>query len=61
MMTFDGEIYKGLESISEKFAGLPSITHKVDTADYHPTLNNSIVASITGQISIDGDNAIKFF
>ena len=60
MLTFEGEQFKGLESIGGKYAGLPSIAHKVDTADYHPTLNNGIVAFITGEISIDGGNAIKF-
>ena len=60
MLTFEGEQFKGLESIGGKYAGLPSIKHTVHTADYQPTLNNGIVAFITGEISIDGGNGIKF-
>ena len=60
MLTFEGEQFKGLEGIGGKYAGLPSIAHKVESADYHPTLNNGIVAFITGDIAIDGGNPIKF-
>ena len=60
MLTFEGEQFKGIASIGEKYGGLPSIKHKVDTADYHPTIQNGIIAFITGEISIDGGNPIKF-
>ena len=60
MLTFEGEQFKGLEGIGGKYGALPSIKHKVDTADYHPSLQNGIIAFITGEISIDGGPGIKF-
>ena len=38
MLTFEGEQFMGLEGIGGKYSGLPSIQHKVETAEYQPTL-----------------------
>ena len=34
MLTYDGEQFKGRESIVTKYVGLPSIAHKVETEEY---------------------------
>ena len=50
----------GLTSIGEKYGALPSIKHKPDTCDFQPSVNNGIIAFVTGEISIDEGQPIKF-
>ena len=60
MLTFEGEQFLGFDQIGGKLGALPSIKHNIQTTDYQPTMNNGIVAFVTGELSIDGDQAIKF-
>lgn len=61
MLTFENEQFLGSQNIMEKLNGLPSIKHAIITQDYQPTVNNGIIAFVTGQLAIDGsENGIPF-
>jgi hypothetical protein len=60
MLSFEGEQFLGTESIMGKLAGLPSLQHAATTFDFQPTVNNGIIAFVTGQIAIDGGNPMMF-
>ena len=48
MLTFENDQYMGSENILEKLNSLPSIKHAIITQDYQPTVNNGIIAFVTG-------------
>ena len=60
MLTYESEQFLGVEAILEKLQGLPNIKHEVTTCDLQPTLNNGIIAFVTGTLSIDGGPGMKF-
>jgi hypothetical protein len=60
MLTFEGEQFLGVEGIMGKLNSLPALAHQASSMDYQPTVNNGIIAFVTGQISIDGGNAMNY-
>ena len=60
MLSFEGEQFLGVESIMGKLSGLPSMQHSGSSFDFQPTVNNGIIAFVTGQLSIDGGPPMNF-
>ena len=61
MMTYEGEPFKGTESIMEKIGQLPQISHKIVTFDAQPSVGDGIVCMIGGDLIIEGsENPLKF-
>lgn len=60
MLSFEGEQYLGVEAIMGKLQSLPSMQHAATSFDYQPTVNNGIIAFVTGQLAIDGGNPMNY-
>ncbi|KIY48332.1 nuclear transport factor 2 [Fistulina hepatica ATCC 64428] len=65
MLTFEGQQFLGVASISEKLTGLPfqKVIHKVTTIDAQPASSEiaSLIVSVTGLLVVDdGDNPLQF-
>ena len=60
MLSFEGDQFLGTAPIMEKLGGMPQLSHSVTSQDYQPTVNNGIIAFVTGQLSIDGGNAMNY-
>jgi len=60
MLSFEGEQFLGVEQIMGKLGGMPSIKHKITTFDAQPTLNNGIIAFVSGDLVIDDGQPVKF-
>jgi len=61
MLTFEGEQFKGVESILNKVKSFGQIKHDIKTFDAQPSVNNGIVCFVSGDLFIDGgENAVKF-
>ena len=60
MLSFEGEQYLGVEAIMGKLQSLPSMQHAAASFDYQPTVNNGIIAFVTGQLAIDGGNPMNY-
>ncbi|KAJ6237969.1 hypothetical protein M0813_03202 [Anaeramoeba flamelloides] len=63
MLTYNGEQFKGQESIVNKLAGLKfnSIQHQLNDYQSHPSLQDSVLVSACGTIFIDNnENGINF-
>jgi hypothetical protein len=43
-----------------KLNGLPSMQHVASSFDFQPTVNNGIIAFVTGQLSIDNGPAMNY-
>ena len=48
MLSFEGEQFLGVEGIMGKLQSLPAMQHVASSFDYQPTLNNGIIAFVTG-------------
>ena len=60
MLSFEGEQFLGSAAIMEKLGGFPQLAHKITSEDYQPTINNGIIAFVTGMLTIDGGNAMNY-
>jgi len=60
MLTFEGEQFLGQEAIYGKLSSFGQVSHKVNTMDFQPTVNNGIMAFCSGELSIEGGNAMMF-
>jgi len=60
MLTFEGEQFLGQEAIYGKLSSFGQVTHKVNTLDVQPTVNEGIMAFVSGELSIEGGNAMMF-
>ena len=60
MLSFEGEQFLGVESVMGKLQTLPSMQHAITNMDYQPTVNNGIIAFVTGQLSIDNGPAMNY-
>ena len=60
MLSFEGEQFLGTESIMGKLNALPSMQHVASSFDFQPTVNNGIIAFVTGQLSIDNGPAMNY-
>jgi hypothetical protein len=60
MLSFEGEQFLGVESIMGKLQSLPAMQHAASSFDYQPTVNNGIIAFVTGQLSIDGGPPMNY-
>jgi hypothetical protein len=61
MLTFEGEQFQGSQGILDKLLLLGTIKHDIKTFDAQPTVNNGIVAFVSGDLYIDGgENPVKF-
>ena len=60
MLTFEGEQFMGPEAILGKFSSFNKIAHTINTCDVQPTVNEGILAFISGSLSIDDGGAMMF-
>jgi len=60
MLTYQQEQFMGVQSICEKLSQLPSIKHGNIELNAQPSLNNSILCFVTGDLAIDGGQPMKF-
>ena len=60
MLTYEGEQFLGVQQIMGKLGAMPSIKHDIVTLDAQPTINNGIIAFVSGNLNIDGGAPIKF-
>ena len=60
MLSFEGDQFLGTGPIMEKLGGMPALAHQINTQDYQPTVNEGIIAFVTGQLTIDGGNAMNY-
>ena len=50
----------GQQAIYDKLNSFGQVAHKVNTLDAQPTLNEGIVVMVSGELSIEGGNAMMF-
>ncbi len=55
MLTYEGEQFLGPAQIMEKLGTMPSIHHKIVTFDAQPSVNQGIIAFVSGDLIIDGN------
>ena len=60
MLTFEGEQFLGQEAIYGKLSSFGQVNHKINTMDFQPTVNNGIIAMISGELSIEGGNPLMY-
>ena len=60
MMSFEGEQFLGAQSILEKLHKFGTVHHKITTFDAQPTAGEGIICMISGDLSIEGGNPLKF-
>jgi len=61
MLSFEGEQFKGVASIIDKFSSFGQIQHVIKSFDAQPSVNNGILCFISGDLFIDGgENPVKF-
>jgi hypothetical protein len=60
MLSFEGDQFLGVEAIMNKLQVLPPMQHAASSFDYQPTVNNGIIAFVTGQLAIDGGNPMNY-
>jgi hypothetical protein len=61
MLTFEGEQFKGVAGILDKFNSFGTIQHVIKSFDAQPSVNNGILCFISGDLHIDGsENPVKF-
>ena len=61
MLTFEGEQYQGVENILQKFASFGNVTHAIKSFDAQPSVDNGILAFVSGDLIIEGqENPLKF-
>ncbi|KAF9979151.1 Nuclear transport factor 2 [Actinomortierella ambigua] len=62
-LSFEGNQFKGIEDIGEKFQSLPfeRIKHQVGTKDFQAGPNGSLLVVVTGQIWFDNQEAPQLF
>ena len=50
----------GQQGIYDKLNSFGQVTHKINTLDAQPTQNESIVVMVSGELTIEGGNAMMF-
>ena len=61
MLSFEGEQFKGVAGIIDKFSSFGQIQHQIKSFDAQPSVNNGILCFISGDLFIDGsENPVKF-
>ena len=60
MLTFEGEQFMGQQAIYGKLSSFGKVEHKVSTLDAQPSLNEGIIVFVSGELSIEGGNALMF-
>ena len=57
MLTYENEQFMGSEQIMTKLNSLPNLTYDSASAvaDYQPSVNESILAMVSGRLFIDGN------
>ena len=60
MMSFEGEQFLGGQSILTKLHTFGQVNHKITTFDAQPTSGEGIICMISGDLSIEGGNPLKF-
>ena len=62
VMSFEGQQFQGAEAIVKKLSELPfqRIQHVVTTIDCQPTIDQSIVVHVVGQLKTDEDRPHSF-
>jgi hypothetical protein len=61
MLTFEGEQFRGSQTIIDKFSTFGNIKHVIKSFDAQPSVNNGILCFVSGDLFIDGsDNPVKF-
>ena len=60
MLTFEGEQFLGQQAIYDKLTGIGTLSHKINTLDCQPSVNEGIICFVAGELSIDGGPAMMF-
>lgn len=63
MLSFEGEHFKGVVAIVQKFQalGMQTITHQILTQDLQPSsVPGGILVFVTGNLRMDQDNPLRF-
>ena len=59
MLTFEQTQIMGVNNILEKLTSVGPMRHEPKTVDYQPTVNNGVIAFVSGDIYL-GEHPIKF-
>ncbi|ORZ12866.1 putative nuclear transport factor NTF-2 [Absidia repens] len=64
MLTFEGQQFRGVGSITEKLVNLPfqKVMHRISTIDAQPSVfDGSILVIVSGQLSVDEEQNPQLF
>ena len=60
MLTFEGEQFMGQQSIYNKLTSFGKVSHNITTNDVQPSINDGIVCFVSGDLTIDDGQPLKF-
>jgi len=62
MLTFENDKFQGRDNIVKKLTSLAfsSVKRAITTLDSQPSAGNGVLVFVCGQLTIDGDNPVRF-
>ena len=60
MLSFEGEQFLGQQPIYNKLTSFNKITHKIGSIDSQPSVNEGILAIVSGTLQIDDGQDMMF-